>query len=91
MATGSGLSDFVIARSALVGAATVVFSEALLLAVIGSVVPLVTLALLVIVPAVDGAVTRIVRFAEAPIFRLPILQVTVPDDSLAEPVTVVAD
>ena len=41
---------------------------------------------------VNGAVTRIVRLAEAPLARLPISQLTIPGaDWLAEPADGVAD
>src|SRR5262249_61822611 len=64
---------------------TVVVADAVLLAVFGSVCWPATVALLVIVPPLFGAVTTIVAVALAPLARLPIVQVTVPE-LLTQPV-----
>src|SRR6266849_4922468 len=67
-------------RSVRVGFTTVtwVVADAVLLAVLGSVSLPETVAVLVTVPAVAGAVALIVIVALAPLARLPTLQVTVP-------------
>src|SRR5262249_59313039 len=73
-----GGAVFVIDRSA-DSAATCVVADAVLFAVLGSVGLPETVAELVIVPAVLGAVTTIVRVTVAPPARFPIVQVTVPE------------
>ena len=71
---------------------TVVSSEALLLARSGSGSLPDTVAVLVMMPGDDGAVTRMVRLAEAPLGKLLITQLMMPDViSLADPVDGVAD
>ena len=67
--TGSGVSTFVIARSA-EGDITAVVAVALLFALLGSLGEPVTEAVLVKVPVAVG-VTLIVTVAEAPLLRLP--------------------
>ena len=57
----------------------VVAAEAELLAVLGSAVVALTLAVLVTVPAVVGAVALMVMVALLPEARVPTLQVTVPE------------
>src|SRR5262249_6882805 len=69
---------FVIDRSA-AAAATVVVADAVLLAAFGSVWSPDSVAVFVVVPAVVGAVTTIVRVADAPLARMPIVHVTLPE------------
>src|SRR5437870_4535502 len=63
----------------------VVVADAVLLAVLGSVSFPLTVAVLVIDPAVAGAVTVMVIVALAPEARLPTVQVTVPDACVQVP------
>src|SRR5262245_66613497 len=79
-ATGSGLSDFVIERSAT--ALTVVVSVSVLLAALPSIEVVVTVAVLVRVPLTVGAVTVSVIAGAGPGSRLARVQVTVPEDWL---------
>ena len=74
--TGSGLSLLVIDRSA--EAVTVVVSLAVLLPLLASLVAELTVAVLVIVPPSDGAVTTMVMAGAAPTARLARVQVTTP-------------
>src|SRR5438132_520610 len=81
--------DLVIARSA--EAITWVVADAVLLALFGSDSLPVTVALLVMVPAVAGAVALIVIVALAPEARGPTAQVTVPEALVQVPWVELAD
>src|ERR671928_99888 len=75
----------VMARSAEAGAVTVVVKLAVLLAVFGSFSLPLTVAELVMVPAVVGAVAWIVIVALDPEFRVPTAQTTVEPETVQVP------